>query len=109
MIGAIQPSDFAEPSAKDVADLIDQIKAEKVPAIFGSEVFPSPVTEQIARESGATFIDELSDDAPPGEVDAPGHTYLGMLVEDMRIMMTALGGSAAAFDNFAVENTYEKD
>ena len=81
MIGAIQPSDFAEPSAQEVADLIDQIKAEKVPAIFGSEVFPSPVTEQIASETGATFIDELSDDEPPGEVDAPEHTYLGMLVD----------------------------
>ncbi len=43
VIGAIQPSDFAEPSAREVADLIDQVKREKVPAIFGSEVFPSPL------------------------------------------------------------------
>ena len=54
VIGAIQPSDFAEPSAKDIADMIQQIRAEKVPGIFGSEVFPSPVLEQIARETGAT-------------------------------------------------------
>ncbi|HET7378276.1 MAG TPA: metal ABC transporter substrate-binding protein, partial [Anaerolineae bacterium] len=39
VIGAIQPSDFAEPSAQEVAALIKQVKSEKVPAIFGSEVF----------------------------------------------------------------------
>ena len=53
VIGAIQPSDFAEPSAQDVADIIRQIRAKKVPAIFGSEVFPSPILEQIAEETGA--------------------------------------------------------
>jgi manganese/iron transport system substrate-binding protein len=108
VIGAIQPSDFSEPSAKDVADLIDQIKKEGVPAVFGSEVYPSPVTEQIARETGATFVNKLSDDEPPGDVNAPEHTYVGMLVQDMRDMIPALGGSAAAFDNFPVENTYRK-
>ena len=109
VIGAIQPSDFAEPSAQDVASLIDEIKRLKVPAVFGSEVFPSPVTQQIARETGAKYVTELSDDAPPGDDDAPEHTYMGMLVFDMRTMMTSLGGSAAAFDGFAVENTYKKD
>src|SRR5438874_888468 len=31
VIGAIQPSDFSEPSAKEVAGLIDQIRREPVP------------------------------------------------------------------------------
>ena len=44
VIGAIQPSDFAEPSARDIADMIQQIRAENVPAIFGSEVFPVACT-----------------------------------------------------------------
>jgi ABC-type Zn uptake system ZnuABC Zn-binding protein ZnuA len=109
VIGAIQPSDFSEPSAQDVASLIDQIKAESLPAIFGSEVFPSAVTQQIASETGATYVTQLSDDEPPGDVGAPEHTYIGMLVFDMREMIPPLGGSAAAFDNFPVENTYTKD
>jgi ABC-type Zn uptake system ZnuABC Zn-binding protein ZnuA len=108
VIGAIQPSDFKEPSAKEVAGLIDQIRKEHVPAIFGSEVYPSPVTEQIARESGAKFIASLRDDEPPGDENAPEHTYVGMLVKDMRDMIPAMGGSASAFDNFPVENTYKK-
>jgi ABC-type Zn uptake system ZnuABC Zn-binding protein ZnuA len=51
VIGAIQPSDFGEPSAKDVAELIDQIRVERVPAIFASEVFPTNIIEQIAKGS----------------------------------------------------------
>ncbi len=35
VIGAIQPADFSEPSAADVAALVNQLKQEKVPAIFG--------------------------------------------------------------------------
>lgn len=53
IIGAIQPSDFGEPSAQKVAALITQIRQEGVPAVFGSEVFPSKVLEQLAKESGA--------------------------------------------------------
>ena len=64
VIGAIQPSDFKEPSAKEVADLITQIKKESVPAIFGSEVFPSKTLETIAKESGAKFEEQLRDDRP---------------------------------------------
>ena len=42
VIGAVQPSSFAEPSPREVARLIDQLTREKVPAVFGSEVFPEP-------------------------------------------------------------------
>ncbi len=95
VIGAIQPSDFAEPSAHEVADLIDQVKKEKVPAIFGSEVFPSPVLEEIANETGAKYVDNLRDDDLPGEPGDELHSYLGLMVENMRIMIPALGGDDA--------------
>jgi ABC-type Zn uptake system ZnuABC Zn-binding protein ZnuA len=108
VVGAIQASDFSDPSPQDVARLIDQIKAEHVPAVFGSEVFPSPVLEQIARESGATFIDALRDDEPPGDPSSPEHTYLGMLKRDMIIMMDALGGQGTAiFADMPVEDAWQ--
>lgn len=94
VIGAIQPSDFKEPSAREVADLINQVKAEKVPAIFGSEVFPSKTLETISRETGAKFEDKLRDDEPPGKTGDRNNTYIGMVVEDMRVMFGALGGNA---------------
>ena len=104
VIGAIQPADFAEPTAQDVADLIDQIRGEHVPAIFGSEVFPSPVLEQIARETGARYIDDLRDDDLPGDNGDPDHSYFGLMVFDFRTFMGALGGDVSPFEGFDVTN-----
>lgn len=109
IIGAVQPSDFTEPSAREVANLIDQIRAAKVPAVFGSEVFPSPVMEQIARESGAQFIDELRDDDLPGSHGNPRHTYMGLMVSNMEIIAPALGGSVAPLEGFDSSPVFEDD
>ena len=104
VIGAIQPADFAEPTAQDVANLIDQIRSEHVPAIFGSEVFPSPVLEQIARETGANYIDDLRDDDLPGDNGDPDHSYFGLMVFDFLTFMGALGGDVTRFEGFDVTN-----
>jgi ABC-type Zn uptake system ZnuABC Zn-binding protein ZnuA len=96
VIGAVQPSDFADPSPREVARLIDQLQQEKVPAVFGSEVFPSPVLEQIAREGKTAYIDKLRDDDLPGLPGEARHSYVGMMLENMETMLTALGGSTEA-------------
>ncbi len=41
VIGAIQPENFEDPTPREIAELIDQVREAKVAAIFGSEVFPS--------------------------------------------------------------------
>jgi ABC-type Zn uptake system ZnuABC Zn-binding protein ZnuA len=109
VVGAIQPSDFAEPTAQDVAGLIDQIREEQVPAIFGSEVFPSPVLEQIAAEAGAEYVDDLRDDDLPGDNGDRDHSYLGLMVFDFRTFMGALGGDPSSFDGFDVANLQPGD
>lgn len=109
VIGAIQPSDFSEPTPQEVVALIDQIRAERVPAIFGSEVFPSPVLERIAEETGAAYIDDLRDDDLPGEAGDQDHSYFGLMVFDFRTFIGALGGDVSAFDGFDVTNMYEGD
>ena len=101
VIGAVQPSDFAEPSAQEIADLIDQMNEEKVPAIFGSEVYPSDVLEQIADETGAEYVDDLRDDDLPGEPGDDRHSYIGLMVQNMEIMLPALGGNADAMADVA--------
>jgi manganese/iron transport system substrate-binding protein len=108
VIGAVQASDFSDPSPQEVARLIEQIRAENVPAVFGSEVFPSPVLEQIARESGATFVDKLRDDEPPGSPGTPEHTYLGMMKSDMQVIVGSLGGDASIFDALDVTDTFSR-
>ncbi len=106
VVGAIQPSDFTEPSARDVVQLIEQIREENVPAIFGSEVFPSDVLEQVADETGAVYIDQLRDDDPPGEPNAPEHTYVGMMLRNMELMVPALGGNVDALAGILPYDTY---
>lgn len=108
VIGAVQASDFSDPSAQEVARLIDQIREQHVPAVFGSEVFPSKVLEQIASETGAAFVDKLRDDEPPGPPDATEHTYMGMLRDDMEVIMDALGGQGTAtFQDYPVADTWQ--
>ena len=109
IIGAVQPSDFTEPSARDVARLIDQVEEAGVPAIFGSEVFPSPVMEQIAKEGGAKFVDALRDDDLPGEPGDPRHTYMGLMAANVEIMVSALGGSVEALEGFDPGQVFEGD
>ena len=104
VIGAIEPSSFSEPRPQDVAQIIRQLKRERVPAIFGSEVFPSKVLDQIGKEAGVRYIDTLRDDDLPGAPDAPEHTYIGMMLEDLRTMVTALGGTADALSGIDPAN-----
>jgi len=104
VIGAIQVSDFEDPTAKEVAALIDQVREEKVPAIFGSEVFPSPVLEQIGRETGVQYVDVLRDDDLPGKPGEAEHSWMGLMHFDYVTMTESLGGDASALKAFEPEN-----
>jgi ABC-type Zn uptake system ZnuABC Zn-binding protein ZnuA len=105
VVGAIEPASFAEPSPREVARVIRQLKREKVPAIFGSEVFPSKVLDQIGREAGVRFVETLRDDDLPGPPGSPEHSYIGMMLEDVRTMVTALGGKAEALQGINPADT----
>jgi ABC-type Zn uptake system ZnuABC Zn-binding protein ZnuA len=96
VIGAIEPANLSEPSPRDVASVIRQLKEERVPAIFGSEVFPSKVLDQIAQEAGVQFVATLRDDDLPGAPGEPEYSYIGMMLENVRTMVTALGGRVDA-------------
>ncbi|MCP9489003.1 MAG: metal ABC transporter substrate-binding protein [Solirubrobacteraceae bacterium MAG38_C4-C5] len=100
IVGAIQVSDFEDPTAKEVSGLIDQVKAEKVPAVFGSEVFPSPVLEQIGKEAGVRYVDVLRDDDLPGEPGSPEHSWAGLMHFDYVTMTEAMGGDSSALKAF---------
>ncbi|MFP5487262.1 MAG: metal ABC transporter substrate-binding protein [Acidimicrobiia bacterium] len=98
VIGAIQPTDFSEPSANELRSTIDQVRAEAVPAFFGSEVFPSDVLQAIEAETGSRYVADLSDDKLPGEPGSPEHSYVGMMIANTRTIVTALGGDPSALD-----------
>lgn len=96
VLGAVQPSSFAEPTPREVADLVDQIEELEVPVVFGSEVFPSPVLEQIAAETGAEYVDDLRDDDLPGAPGDPDHSWFALMQFNVVTMIEALGGDASA-------------
>jgi ABC-type Zn uptake system ZnuABC Zn-binding protein ZnuA len=106
VIGAIQPSDFGQPTPREVAGLIEQIKAENVPAIFGSEVFPTEVVDQIANEANVQIVGTLSDDDLSGDPGDPQNSYVGMMLENMENMLVPLGGNVSALSNIDPANTY---
>ena len=86
-------------------ELIEQIEAEDVPAVFGSEVFPSPVLEQIANETGAIYVDDLRDDDLPGEPGEADHSWLGLMKFNFVTMTDALGGDSSGLTGFDVRNS----
>ena len=102
VVGAIQPTDFSEPSAAELRATIEEVRAAGVPAFFGSEVFPSDVLEVIEAESGATYVADLSDDRLPGEPGSPEHSYQGMMLANTRTIVQALGGDPAALDSIVL-------
>ena len=102
VIGALQPKSFSDPSPSDVASLIDQVIAENVPTIFGSEVFPSVVLEEVGRATGARYEDSLRDDDLPGEPGDPEHSWLGLMKYNFRTMVAGLGGTPTQLDAIAI-------
>lgn len=79
----------SEASAKDVARIIRQIKAQKIPAVFVENVTDPRLMERIAKETGARiggalYSDALSDDK------GPASTYIDMMRSNVRALSAAL-------------------
>ena len=102
VIGAIQISSFEDPTPKEVAGLVRQVRQVGVPAIFGSEVFPSKVLSEIGAEAGVRYVDKLRDDDLPGKPGGPEHSWLGLMKLDFVTMVSNLGGDASALQALPV-------
>jgi zinc/manganese transport system substrate-binding protein len=78
-----------EASARDVAKIIRQIKAQKIPAVFLENVTDPRLARNIATESGAKIGGTLYSDAlsPP---DGPAGTYIEMMRNNIRELSAAL-------------------
>jgi ABC-type Zn uptake system ZnuABC Zn-binding protein ZnuA len=81
----------AEPSAKDVAALVDLIEDEGVRAIFAENTVNPALAEQLAEQTGIAVIDDLYTDSL-GEPGSGAETYIGLMQTDTVILVEALGG-----------------
>ncbi|WP_407148600.1 metal ABC transporter substrate-binding protein [Bradyrhizobium sp. ORS 86] len=79
----------AEPSARDIAAIIAQIKVAKIPAVFLENISDPRLIRQIASETGARVGGTLYSDSLTGENgDAP--TYIDMVRHNIKALTSAL-------------------
>ncbi|MGH6810832.1 MAG: metal ABC transporter substrate-binding protein [Methylocella sp.] len=78
-----------EASARDVAKIIRQIKASKVPAVFLENVTDPRLVQTIARESGAKIGGTLYSDALSPPI-GPASTYIDMMRNNIKELSAAL-------------------
>jgi zinc/manganese transport system substrate-binding protein len=79
----------AEPSARDVARIITQVRKQKIPAVFLENIADGRLMERIAHESGARIGGKLYSDAlTDAKGDAP--TYLDMMRHNIKQISAAL-------------------
>lgn len=79
----------AEPSARDVANIIRQIKAQKVPALFLENVVDPRLVQMIAKETGARIGGKLYSDALT-EAGGEAPTYIAMMRHNVGQITAAL-------------------
>lgn len=79
----------AEPSAKAVAALIDQIRKEGIKAVFVENITDRRLVEQLAREAGVTIGGRLYSDALSG-TDGPARTYEALFRHNVALLTSAM-------------------
>lgn len=91
--GVILPGGAAgeirEPDPKQVAALIDQLKGQKIKAIFVENISNDKLAAQIASQAGVKVVTGLYTDAL-GEPGSAGATYLDMMYANLKAYQAAL-------------------
>jgi zinc/manganese transport system substrate-binding protein len=79
----------AEPSARDVARIITQIRRQQIPAVFLENVIDPRLMQRIAQEAGARIGGKLYSDALTGAGGA-APTYIDLMRHNVREIVAAL-------------------
>jgi zinc/manganese transport system substrate-binding protein len=79
-----------EPSARDIALLIRQIKADKIPAVFLENLSDDRLIGRIAAETGARADGTLYSDSLTDE-KGPAPTYIDLVRHNIKALTSALG------------------
>jgi zinc/manganese transport system substrate-binding protein len=80
----------AEPSARDVAQIIGQIRSAKIPAVFLENISDPRMVSRIAAETGAKVGGTLFSDALTDEKGVCP-TYIEMVRHNIKTLTSALG------------------
>lgn len=83
-------SDSGEPSAKKIAELVDEINEEQIPVIYYEELSSTKVAESIASETGASLLLLHSCHNVTDEDLKNGVTYLSLMEENAKNLKKGL-------------------
>jgi zinc/manganese transport system substrate-binding protein len=91
VVGTVFPgSDTrSEPSAQEVADLVDSIEEQGVKAVFAENTVSPTIAEELASEAGVQVVDDLYTDSL-GDAGSGADTYIGLMQTDTRLIVDAL-------------------
>jgi zinc/manganese transport system substrate-binding protein len=89
-IAPVGVSTESEPSARDIATLIQQIKAAKIPAVFLENLGDDRLIRRIAAETGAKAGGTLYSDSLTDE-KGPAPTYIALVRHNIKALTSALG------------------
>lgn len=91
VVGAIIPatSTQARPSASRVAEIVELIRSEDVPAIFADTSVSPDLVNQVGREAGVQVVDDLYGDSL-GPEGSDGATYIDMMRSNTEKIVGAL-------------------
>jgi zinc/manganese transport system substrate-binding protein len=79
----------SEPSARDLANIITQIRTQKVPAVFLENVTDPRLMQRIAEDTGAKIGGKLYSDAL-SEASGSAGSYIALMRNNVREFDTAL-------------------
>ncbi|MNV68166.1 Periplasmic zinc-binding protein TroA precursor [compost metagenome] len=83
----------SEPSARDLARLIGQVREERITALFVENISDPRLLQQLARETGAAVGGRLYSDAL-SPADGPAPTYIAMMQTNAAVLLKALAAVA---------------
>ena len=87
IVGSIVDAPGQDPSAGELANLIQKIRSSGARAIFAEAQFSAKLADTIAGETGTTVVTDLYTDTLG---DPPADTYVGMMRSDLDRILAAL-------------------
>lgn len=88
-IAPLGVSTETEPSARDIAAIISQVRAAKIPAVFLENISDDRLIRRIAAETGSKVGGTLISDGLTGE-KGPAPTYIDMVRHNIKALTSAL-------------------
>lgn len=86
IVGVIEREPGSEPSAKELAETIEQVRALEINALFAEPQYPSKAAETIASETGAKVY--VLDPAVTGPMEEDA--YLNIMSDNLKVLEEAL-------------------